>query len=370
MSLKIHDAPGLHTDLNEDNRKKWSAKITGFMHGVNISPTLTPQFYDATQVAEGDNVHPAKVTWIGFPNIIALQYPNNERRWSEADINRDVQDEYLEWSVKRDENGKIVKVVFCNEGPEYFQFLGRVQPETLIKLYQDLHPGVDIKPEDIFKPGPNDELEYNPRNKWNSSTKTGTIMHLIQRNNTLAAEVDLVARATVTRKRGDGTIITNSDELIVCSRNGGRERNSDPAIGAAVNGFARNPVGLYIDSVNVAQIQPPDEHLDEDVNQFFKFTRGADGWHTRLEFEVPEGKGFVLGDLSVRGEPLRFGSQLADLISVSATVRMFPSDKEPEPRLCGAPPPAPRPKARAIADAAFVSNVDHEYDFEGCELSR
>ena len=31
----------------------------------------------------------------------------------------------------------------------------------------------------------------------------------------------------------------------------------------------------------------------------------------RGEFEVPEGKGYVLGDLFVRGKPLKYGAQLA-----------------------------------------------------------
>lgn len=31
----------------------------------------------------------------------------------------------------------------------------------------------------------------------------------------------------------------------------------------------------------------------------------------RGEFEVPEGKGYVLGDLIVKGKPLNWGSQIA-----------------------------------------------------------
>lgn len=50
----------------------------------------------------------------------------------------------------------------------------------------------------------------------------------IQVNNTLAAQVDLAGRATVVRKRRDGTIITDKDELIACSRYGNPNRNSDP----------------------------------------------------------------------------------------------------------------------------------------------
>jgi hypothetical protein len=53
----------------------------------------------------------------------------------------------------------------------------------------------------------------------------------IQPANTLGAEVDLGALATVLRKRKDGTPITDSDELIKCSNYGNKDRNSDPTVG-------------------------------------------------------------------------------------------------------------------------------------------
>ena len=35
-----------------------------------------------------------------------------------ADASRDVQDEYLEWSVIRDDENRIISVTFTCEGPE------------------------------------------------------------------------------------------------------------------------------------------------------------------------------------------------------------------------------------------------------------
>jgi hypothetical protein len=52
----------------------------------------------------------------------------------------------------------------------------------------------------------------------------------IQDNNNLGAEVDLGARATVVRKRSDGTIIDDAQELIKCSEYGKPYRNSDPTV--------------------------------------------------------------------------------------------------------------------------------------------
>lgn len=72
---------------------------------------------------------------------------------------------------------------------------------------------------------------YDPRNRWNFTTNSGTIAHLIQPNNTLSAEVDIGAQATVIRKDSQGSIVINKDKLIRCSQYGNPQRNSDPTVG-------------------------------------------------------------------------------------------------------------------------------------------
>ena len=74
---------------------------------------------------------------------------------------------------------------------------------------------------------------YDPRNRWNFTTKSGTIAHLIHPNNTLSAEVDIAAQATVIRKDSQGNIVTNTDQLIRCSQYGNPQRNSDPVVGTS-----------------------------------------------------------------------------------------------------------------------------------------
>ncbi|KAF9459691.1 hypothetical protein BDZ94DRAFT_1239063 [Collybia nuda] len=359
MSLSRHDPPGFVDDLTEANKKGWSDLISSFMLTENVSSTLTPQFYDATKVVEINPVQIDPITWFGFPKLVKLQNPNDNDRWRVADSDRIHQDEYLEWSIKRDANGTITKIVFCNEGPEYYEFLAKHQPDTLLRLYQKLNPDAPIKIADLFKLE-NGKLVYDKINKWNSSTNTGTIMHLIQKNNTLGAEVDLGARATVLRKRADGTPITDSDELIRCSRYGNPDRNSDPNIGAGINAGARgtpqimltiaNPVGLYIDSINWGLIDPPAGHEDDDLSQFWKYTRGNNGKYMRAEFEIPKDKGYVLGDITVNGKPLQYGGQLADYIKISITARA--SALQLQSRFCSeAPPPVP-PKCKCPTPVA------------------
>ncbi|KAH8105185.1 hypothetical protein BXZ70DRAFT_904420 [Cristinia sonorae] len=364
MSLKRHDPPAFVEDLKEEHREGWNKIISAFMHTRRVNPETTPHFYDATRVKEQEPIVTAKVTWLGFPKQVALKFPNDRRRWAEADRNRITQDEYLEWTVVRNAEGKLTKLIFCNEGPEYFEYLGKVQPDTLVKLYQDLHPGVDIKKEDLFVDG-----VYKGTNKWNNSSDTGTIMHLIQRNNTLGAQVDLGGRATILRVRSNGTPIVDRDELARCSDYGNPDRNSDPTvidtpqIGAAINAFARdghrltidNPVGLYIDSVDFGQVHAPPGHEDDDPQEFWKWTRGRNGFHVRGEFEVPADKGYVLGDLLVRNVPLEFGGQIADLVKISIKARVAgpPDIVDGEPRCCGDHPILPK-----VSELDYMKTTD------------
>jgi hypothetical protein len=71
---------------------------------------------------------------------------------------------------------------------------------------------------------------YNPNNVWNNYTTTGTIAHLIHPANTLSAEIDIAAQATVVRKDSTGQTITDEQALIKCSQYGNPNRNSDPHV--------------------------------------------------------------------------------------------------------------------------------------------
>ena len=85
-----------------------------------------------------------------------------------------------------------------------------------------------------------DAAIYNPNNYWNNSTKTGSIIHLCQPNNTLSAEIDIAAQATVLREDADGQPITDPDQLINCSRYGNPGRHSDPTVSHEVASTCQN----------------------------------------------------------------------------------------------------------------------------------
>lgn len=258
------------------------------------------------------------------------------------------QDEYCEWRVSRDPDGGIRKVVFTSEPPEYWQAMHGDRlpnldgaptypsvgdPDLLIELYRE-YVSSDVVYEDLicaedlvdYTVADSPRLvyakdAYNPYNRWN--TRDG-IMHLCQPNNTLHEEIRLGADATVLRSATGlgGHRISDPDALICCANYGGANRCSDPTIGASVNdlaalGFAitlRNPVGLYIDSLDVTGWATPDgQPVDPG---WFRILRGSPGLIERAAFEVPDRLGFRVSDLTIGGEPITVGGQLAEHITV------------------------------------------------------
>jgi hypothetical protein len=318
--------PGFLTDLDSSGAEAWSAWISaqldrarsadGSDEGLtNFGPRL--QFFNPSVSPPDTDAVERDIEWSAFPRIVQLQSSTEKQRWRAADSSRDLQDEYCEWSVARDpSSGKVVGVTFTSEGPEYWKYLARVQPDTVLALYQQ-HIGPQVKRSDLFPNG-----KYDPRNRWNSSTVNGA-MHLIQRNNTLSAEIELAAAASIVRM-ADGRLVTDAQELIDCGAYGQRERHSDPFIGSVVNELARekadvtlaNPVGLYIAGLSVAGWRTPDA---SDPMDYWTITRGTKEKALRAVYEVPASKGFVVGDIRIGTRTIQFGAQIADFITIKLT---------------------------------------------------
>jgi hypothetical protein len=147
-------------------------------------------------------------------------------------------------------------------------------------------------------------------------------MHLIQAANTLGAEIELVAAASIVRVI-DGRELTGEQELIGCGQYGAPQRNSDPHIGGVVNSIARlkadlalaNPVGLYFDDLSTAGWVTPD---GSDPKSYWRYVRGSVDHPVRAVYEVPEERGFAVGDITIDGNPIEFGAQISDFISIKA----------------------------------------------------
>jgi hypothetical protein len=282
-------------------------------------------FYNPARVSTDAPAAERDISWPGFPRRLFLRHGANRRLAFEAAERLDaegwrVQDEYLEWHVHRDRGtGKIVRIDFTCEGPEYWAFLAERAPRTLLSLYRR-HVSPDVRAGDLRRAG-----AYDPLNAWN--TERGA-MHLTHPSNTLGAEIALAADATVLRRRGSRTL-TDADELIRCAGYGVPERASDPRIGADVNALARegyaitlaNPVGLYIAGLDTQGWTRPD---GRPVGDYLRIVRGTRTNALRAVYEVPAreragGQPFVVGDISIGGRTIEFGGQVAEFMTLRLT---------------------------------------------------
>jgi hypothetical protein len=266
MALMTFNPPGFVDDLDPAGRQAWHDKISKFMDAARRGrPQIPhsaprPQFFNPAKTPIGVDAATEDVKWTAFPRIVTLESGSDAQRWKKADSSRDTQDEYCEWSIKRNAANKVVSIAFTCEGPEYWDTLAASRPDKVLELYRQ-HVDPAVQRADLFDPGGN----YIPNNRWNNSVTDG-VMHLIQENNTLGAEIEIAGAATIVRLTPAGAIMTDTRELIECGRYGQVERNSDPFIGARVNFHARakadvtiaDPIGIHFAGLDTqGWITPP-----------------------------------------------------------------------------------------------------------------
>ncbi|MBE3650936.1 hypothetical protein [Paenibacillus polymyxa] len=294
----------------------------------------TPQFYNPSITETADDMQTLDITWNAFPRVIQIKNHNNPDLYlPDADklaangIRK--HDEYCEWHTERDQEGKVTRVTFTCEGPEYWQALAEGYPleytgpksagakgskEVLLALYQK-YISPEVKLEDLLRHG-----TYNPNNKWNT---THGAMHLNQPNNTLNAEINIAARSTVLRKDQNGQMIDEATALVNCSKFGVPERFSDPTIGIQVNRLAQqgfsitllDPIGLYISDLDTSGF----DANGHDPKQFWTILRGKKGQILRAVYEVPSSMGFKVGDITIGGRSIEYGGQIAENITMKLT---------------------------------------------------
>jgi hypothetical protein len=289
------------------------------------------QFYDPTVKDTAQDAAVKAVIWPAFPGTLQQSGGSDEQRWRQAD-SRDAQDEYCEWGVERDDAGRIHRVTFTTETPDYFDHLLHTDEALFRKLYTDFLGG-PVSVDDVRDPDGN-LVATNPLNV----SPSGRIAHLSEPSNNLFAAVALAGQATVLREKHN-VRVTNKKELVVCGGLGNEQRNSDPQIAVAINDLAAegfeitlaDPPGLYIHDFLSAGLQTPD---GADAADFWTVTRGDEGHALRAVFEVPAGRGYTVSDIRSGGQPIRFGSQLAQRVQVRMTAVAQPANHQPVLKPC------------------------------------
>ncbi len=258
------------------------------------------EFYDPTET-NVNVIAEHSLTWMGFPrDLMVATNRDNRRAAFTAGENRDVQEEYCEWNVWRNRAGKITKVIFVTETPEYWEQMWAVDRPTVVALYRTLVSPAVVEA-DLHSGG-----VYNRRNSWNT---TNGIVHFIQTINTLGAALGL-AQGSV----NSGAARDNYEA------NPGPTTSVDPRVQMDIGTLSRRglsvtlrePIGLYIAGYDDTGWTKPN---GAPVDNYWRVVRGSPGRILRLEYEVPSSAGFVVGDIRIGGRPIEWGGQIAEHVT-------------------------------------------------------
>lgn len=337
--LEKFTAPGELTELSPAALDGWhdrNAKI------VAASAARFPRFFDPTAEDTPDGLLPVRIVWAAFPATVIADHGLGAARWDVADSSRERHDEYCEWGVERNDEGKIIRVTFTTEVPEYWKHLAKSDDDLLLALYKEL-AGSQVQKDDLF----DGNREYEPRNRWNALAvpREGRVperpIHFLQGSNTLDAAIKLARDATVLRHDRDGQPVLDRHQLVVCSGLGEPLRNSDPQIAQVVNDAVaegmevtlKDPLGLYLDGLQSAGIVAPD---GTDAIEFWHIERGTEEHAVRAFFAVlPEdNKDYVVGDLTIDGRPITRGGQVADKVRIRLDAFAKPGGTVPAREPC------------------------------------
>lgn len=281
------------------------------------------EFYDASQTDVNIAGRHALV-WMAFPRRVLM--PRRDDRTAafiEADRtpggdvgNRFVQDEYCEWRVTRNPAGKITKVTFTTESPEYWEQLWAVDRGRVIELYHELVSPAVVEA-DLHLGG-----VYQRRNRWNNADG---IAHLMQGINTLRAALGLAEGSAVTPQTQFTGVPPPPPPLPPASDNyempDVANTSVDPRVTYDVAALVRKPlsvtldepIGLYITGYDDTGWTKPD---GSPVDDYWTTVRGNPGQILRLEYQVPAGTGFVVGDIKIGGRPIEWGGHIAEHVTV------------------------------------------------------
>jgi hypothetical protein len=296
----------------------WHSYLAGRLPATAAgSGTATgSEFYDPTET-DVNVVAARTLTWMAFPRRVLLPNLRDDRARAFEDADkpnpgnafdsRFKQDEYCEWFVTRNKAGKINKVTFTTETPEYWERMWNVDRAAVVSLYRALvSPAVveaDLRIGGAGGP-------YNRRNKWNS---THGIVHLQQNINNLDAAIGLALGSMGTGSARDGFEMSSVANTSV-----------DPRVVHDIGMLARkgfsitlqDPVGLYMVGWDDTGFTKPD---GSPVGNYWRIVRGTPGRVLRLEYEVPAGAGFVVGDIRIGGRRIEWGGHLAEHVTVGIT---------------------------------------------------
>ena len=403
-----YNFPGALTDLPASAKAAWSDAVHGFFvktiqrlhdhYGID-----DPLYFTKIDAPDAVQIGTHRVAWDGFAHKFIVRNASDAEVFAAADtLSRDGEeneaeahnassaattttsdapertspatplakpicrqmDEYCEWHATRDAaTGKIVEVDVTSEFPEYFSYMHSVAPDTVLQLYRQ-HVSAAVQAADLV----DSDGVYDKYNHWN--THDG-MMHLQQPADTAAAAVSISGSSTVQLVDALGRRISGKQKLMEAhgASPGGAspQRGSDPSItqniyeltapGQGAKLTLQDPIGVYMDEVNVAGWAAPDGTplVREKV---VTLVRGQPGAALRYKLRAPAGAAFVLGDCTVGGQRVQYGGQLVkNAITCYVTYGTYRAPITPLPVKLPPPPPALAHDGVEMAPTAMAAAV-------------
>ena len=325
MLLANFDPPANSTDFDAipNQRRAWSDTLSFWFTretkgvdqsvGAGHSQVYNPHTTDTTSPSSTKTI-----SWIGFPQLITNRHPGNhqaalqeaETLSNDADGPFRRQDEDREWFVIRDTAGKIDRVDFSCEGPEFWfawpTATRTAFPPASAANAQATRTAARARPQLVSRRPDGQSVHERHLKSPQQVEHDGWRRPPHAPANTLEAEINIVAQATILRAR-QGQALTDQDAFIRCAGYGSPGRATIRDRGN-VNALARqgasitltNPVGLYIDSLNTTGWVTPD---GTSASTFWTIVRGAPGSGLRGVLQVPSLKGYTVSDIKIGGVP-------------------------------------------------------------------
>jgi hypothetical protein len=314
-----YDTPASLRDVPEGSPfyDEWHKYVNDAVSRFTDAPWVDPVQVDAAVITG------RTLSWIGFPRATMTVARRDERARGFADA-EDAEDptgsgpggrwrprqlEYFEWHTTRDWTGKVTKVTFSTETPKYFELLAEVDQDRVVTLYQE-----HVNPAVTWGTLSGSDGKYDRFNRW---TTTQGIMHYVNGINELDQAIGLAGNGA-----GLSASFADNFERPSFDKNAADDYilRAVAALGRSGFGIAvQEPVGLYMDGQDDAGWTKPD---GSPVGDYWRITRGKPGAVLRLEYEVPEDEGFVVGDIRIGGRRVRHGGQLAEHMTSSLPVNV------------------------------------------------
>lgn len=298
------DTPGSLRDAPDGSPfyARWHRVIDGL-----IKPP-TPlsgsgRYVDPSTVDLVDAVERA-YTWTGFPRPHLVGEHRDDRSAALlAGEDRHAQPEYLEWHVTRSA-GTITKVTFVTETPEYWSTLAQAEPDRVLALYREL-VDPDVSRGDLFPAG-----GYDPLNRWNT---TDGIVHYVMRINSMRDLLGVSQEGEPTGRAKDNFEAVPYKRATAADARLNFDMWAMARPGRAIS--TANSPGIYVLDWDDSGWTKPD---GAPVGDYWRIVRGAPGAALRVEYRVPAGEGFSVGDIRIGGRPVTTGGQLAEHMVVGA----------------------------------------------------